>query len=1234
MKNATPWKWLGIFALLLSPLFNSEALAQCSYELSLDDSFGDGWNGNTVDVRVGAVTTNYTLSNGFDTTVVLTVNTGDTIQITYNATGLYQSEVSFELFDANQASIFASGSGPSAGLNVDTTAFCPTCVSVNSMTLDSATSSSVSVSWPAVANASSYTIEWGPCGFGQGTGTVVSATTNNYTITGLMASECVDVYITTDCSGSGNGIANMTGPYSFRSLQPVISTFPFFTNFESNNGFFLPSGTNSSWEWGVPAGSVITGSSSPSNAWVTNLSGDYNNSENSFLTSAVFDLSAETGSFILTFDLFYETENNFDEVWVEMSTDGLTWTKLVDNGTAVNWYNDLGNQWWENTNNGWNGSSIILANIAGQSIVQFRFAFSSDGSVSREGVGIDDFGLQALTCGVPSAFASPFISTDSLGISWTSSSGFSNIEYGLAGFTQGSGTMIQGATGTDTIGGLLPGTTYDIYLQDSCSPGNVGLWVGPFSVTTLQPIVNTFPYTEDFEADAGNWIAYGSNSSWQWGAPSATVISAAGQGTNAWVTNLSGSYNNSELSYLQTVIFDASSTVNDLEYTFSMNFETENNFDEGWVEYSFDGTTWTKLVDNGSASGWYNDLNNQWWEDTDGGQWVTRSNVIPGSAGQSFVQIRHVFSSDGSVTREGFGVDDVMVDELVCSVPSALGATNIGTTTADIFFTSTAMISNVEWGPSGFVQGTGQGTVINAMNDTIALSGLTPNTCYDFYVQDSCANGNSIWVGPFVFCTDPTCIAPMNLGTNNVDSTNATLVWDGNNVPGTYLIEYGTPGFALGTGTMITSTADSVTLSNLANATDYCFYVAEICTPGDTSAWSGPNCFTTLCGTIQGDSIQDAIQVTGSGQWVGNATCYSNTLALRTGVEVIFEYTPSPGTTLADFETCGSGYDTYLYLLDANQTTLNSSDDDCGLQSQLLGEAVIPGQTYYVVVEAFSSFTTVSNFVLTITETNPCPAPSNFTTTAVNCTSLDLIWNNGGSSYAYELEYGATGFNPGSGTAVVSNDTTETVSGLTAGTAYDFYVRGFCTSDTSAWAGPFTISTSNVNNAMAVGTFTITNVTLTDAIVDFDGTGSTADSISWDYDDGSAIEWGSTPQHTYTQNGTYDVVVTAYTDCGSDDDTIQVVISTISLTEAGAANFSVYPNPSYGDVTVSFEGATGNEATINLMNLQGQILETIQVDLQSGTRDIQMDLSNLPKGVYMIRYNEENAVAIRRVVLK
>ena len=54
-------------------------------------------------------------------------------------------------------------------------------------------------------------------------------------------------------------------------------------------------------------------------------------------------------------------------------------------------------------------------------------------------------------------------------------------EYGLDGFTQGTGTLDSTNTIPFTISGLTSGTEYDLYVRNNCDSGDVSNWVGPIS---------------------------------------------------------------------------------------------------------------------------------------------------------------------------------------------------------------------------------------------------------------------------------------------------------------------------------------------------------------------------------------------------------------------------------------------------------------------------------------------------------------------------------------------------------------------------------------------------------------------------------------------------------------------------------------------------------------------------------------------------------------------------------
>ncbi|SDZ56277.1 bacillopeptidase F [Evansella caseinilytica] len=148
----------------------------------------------------------------------------------------------------------------------------------------------------------------------------------------------------------------------------------FHADFNEDDGGFTSGGANSSWEWGAPSsgpGEAYTGEK----LWATNLSGNYNNNENSWIMSPEVTLSPELTMAELSFAYWQNIENNWDFGYVEVSRDGgETWDTLKG---------------YTNVSENWNTDSLSLASYIGETI-QFRFAMETDGSVARSGWYIDD----------------------------------------------------------------------------------------------------------------------------------------------------------------------------------------------------------------------------------------------------------------------------------------------------------------------------------------------------------------------------------------------------------------------------------------------------------------------------------------------------------------------------------------------------------------------------------------------------------------------------------------------------------------------------------------------------------------------------------------------------------------------------------------------------------------------------------------------------------------------------
>ena len=82
-----------------------------------------------------------------------------------------------------------------------------------------------------------------------------------------------------------------------------------------------------------------------------------------------------------------------------------------------------------------------------------------------------------------------------------------------------------------------------------------------------------------------------------------------------------------------------------------------------------------------------------------------------------------------------------------------------------------------------------------------------------------------------------------------------------------------------------------------------------------------------------------------------------------------------------------------------------------------------------------------------------------------------------------------------------------------------------------------------------------------------------------------------------------------------------------SLQEVNAREFSLYPNPAKGFVVLEFETLQGN-TPLQIFDMNGRTLRSF--DLKAGREVLKIDLGDLPKGVYAIKFGN----AIRKLVVE
>lgn len=162
---------------------------------------------------------------------------------------------------------------------------------------------------------------------------------------------------------------------------------------------------------------------------------------------------------------------------------------------------------------------------------------------------------------------------------------------------------------------------------------------------------------------------------------------------------------------------------------------------------------------------------------------------------------------------------------------------------------------------------------------------------------------DDVSVGAIPSCIEPTAISSSNPTTGSIDIA-ATTTGVG------FQVQYGAPGFALGTGTTTaTVTGASTTISGLPSSSAYEYYVRTDCDNSDYSVWVGPLAFATLCETVTNFPYTEGFEsatipacwsnetVVGTALWKYVTTNGNNTVAPRTG------------TRMAEFRTASFGGD-------------------------------------------------------------------------------------------------------------------------------------------------------------------------------------------------------------------------------------------------------------------------------------------------------------------------------------
>ncbi|TPD66067.1 hypothetical protein [Flavobacterium microcysteis] len=176
----------------------------------------------------------------------------------------------------------------------------------------------------------------------------------------------------------------------------------------------------------------------------------------------------------------------------------------------------------------------------------------------------------------------------------------------------------------------------------------------------------------------------------------------------------------------------------------------------------------------------------------------------------------------------------------------------------------------VEYGPSGFTQGTGTSVVTS--NTQVEITELIPSTTYDFYITGICSASESS--APYKLssvttqasqCTGTTSVQFGQLAPDQID---LQFTYSGGYAE-YYEVEYGTAGFTLGTGTKTTTSfgTSSKNLTGIQASTTYDFYVRSSCVSGEKTPYVKFT-YTTMNGCPKPFNLSS---------WIVSGSCNSGT---------------------------------------------------------------------------------------------------------------------------------------------------------------------------------------------------------------------------------------------------------------------------------------------------------------------------------------------------------------------
>ena len=295
-----------------------------------------------------------------------------------------------------------------------------------------------------------------------------------------------------------------------------------------------------------------------------------------------------------------------------------------------------------------------------------------------------------------------------------------------------------------------------------------------------------------------------------------------------------------------------------------------------------------------------------------------------------------------------------------------------------------------------------------------------------------------------------------------------------------------------------------------------------------------------------------------------------------------------------------------------------------------------------------SSWSTTQTF----TTLTPCTAPLNPLTTGVGLDVATLNWDAVSGSYAYIVRYKQTngGWNTWTYDTITNN--TYSLIGLAQATNYHWQVKTMCVADGSNNSSFTSYNNfSTINNCTQPGNLNASLVDTTSATLNWDAV-SSADHYkvqylrvgdAWNtrvdtliYSGNSLDIFGLLPNENYrwrvrthcNATGSYNSGWVAW-------DTLTTLSNRLIQEEFNLnMNLNVYPNPTRGSFNISFISEEFSDFEIHISDAFGNLFIHEKLRNYIGQYTKSFDLSNSPKGVYMLQVRTREQFISKRIVIQ